>query len=471
VGNYGDQHDERRETTTDTNGRFVLHDLLKSYVGHEIVVRARGFSPALRRVEPGPEESPSDASVRLEPGHFLHGRVENAAGDPLTGASVSISNGRGPFQAMEYVRTDDQGRFEFDSLAEGNAFRISSEGYSARENVSLPFDRDAIVSVKLEPIGVLRGRVIDAATGQPITQFRVRLGFPAERRAGDVPGSFDSRLGGAGRTFQVADGTFTLNQLTNRLALEVTVEAEGYQRSVLPRVLVQPVGGAVPLEIPLTKTDPARLAVVSGTLLDHRRNPVAGVQLRLIVSTSASTGDDDNRFNWALIDIGQLGQKGYVAQFLSTVTDARGRFAFRDILPGMYLQLAYWGPNAPKSRSLAFAKTKPGVAQAVTIDVPEPASVSGSFDGRTFPDSGSIALSRKDDAFHTYRSELAAGQTEFRFENVPPGGYWLSVVHKPERSKDHPAMFTLRPIAARSLTVEPGGAYKVKFTEKDRVDR
>ena len=50
VGNYGDlMVPGERETTTDLNGQFVLHDLLKSYMGHEIVVRARGFSPALRR--------------------------------------------------------------------------------------------------------------------------------------------------------------------------------------------------------------------------------------------------------------------------------------------------------------------------------------------------------------------------------------------------------------------------------------
>jgi hypothetical protein len=158
-----------------------------------------------------------------------------------------------------------------------------------------------------------------------------------------------------------------------------------------------------------------------------------------------------------------------VAQFLSAVSDAQGRFTFRDILPGKYLQLAYWGPNAPKSRSLAFAKTKPGMGQTVTIDVPEPASISGSFDTKTFPDSGSIALTRKDDPFHSYQSELAARQTEFRFENVPPGSYWLSVVLRPERNKDQPAMYTLRPIAARSLTVEPGGSYKLQFTENDRV--
>ena len=469
VGNYGNRSNEMRETTTDTNGRFVLHDLLKNHMGYEIVVSARGFSPAQREVEPGLEGSPSEASLRLERGHFLRGRVENGAGEPIKAASVWINNRSGPAQAFELVQSDEQGRFDIDTLAGGNTLRISAEGYSTRENVTLPFDGIEVISVKLEPMGALRGRVVDAATGQPIKQFRVRLGFPVERRAGDVPGSFDARLGEAGRTFQSEDGTFTLGGLTNRLALAVTVESDGYQRSPLPRVEVQPAGGAIPLQITLTKTDPARLATVSGTLVDHRRNPVAGVELRLIVSSSASTGEDDNRFNWALIDNGQLGRQGHVAQFLCAVTDAQGRFTFRDILPGMYLQLAYWGRNAPKSRSLAFAKTKPGMGQTVTIDVPEPASVSGSFDTKTFPDSGSIALTRKDDPFHSYRSELAAGQTEFRFENVPAGSYWLSVVHQPERIQDNRAMFTLRPIASRSLTIETGGSYKVQFTENDRV--
>jgi beta-lactamase regulating signal transducer with metallopeptidase domain len=469
VANYGNRSDEMRETKTDTNGRFVLHDLLKNLISHEIVVQARGFSPALGRVEPGPEGSVSEASVRLEWGHFLHGRVENGAGEPIKGALVGISNRSGPFQAFESVQADEQGRFHLDTLAGGNTLRVSAEGYSPRENVTLPFDGDEMITIKLEPMGVLRGRVVDAATGQAIKQFRVRLGFSAERRAGDVLGTFDGSLYEAGRTFQAADGTFMLGGLTNRLALEVTVEAEGYQRLVLPRVEAQPAGGVTPLQITLTKTDPARFATVSGTLLDHRGTPVAGVELRLIVSPNAPTGEDDHRFRWGAIDSGQLGRQSYVAQFLSAVSDAQGRFTFRDILSGMYVQLAYWGPNAPKSRSLGFAKTKPGMGQTVTIDVPEPASVSGSFDPKMFPDSGSISLTPKDDPFRTYRSELAAGQTEFRFENVSAGSYWLSVVRRIEHNEDQRGLFTLRPIASRSLTVEPGGAYKVQFTEKDRV--
>ena len=133
VGNYGNRSDEMRETTTDTTGRFVLHDLLKDHVGHEIVVQARGFSPVLRRVEPGPEGSPSDASVQLPRGHFLHGRVENGAGEPLKGASVWISNRSGPFHAFQSVQADEQGRFHLDSLDGGNTLRISAEGYSTRK--------------------------------------------------------------------------------------------------------------------------------------------------------------------------------------------------------------------------------------------------------------------------------------------------------------------------------------------------
>src|SRR5262249_45061037 len=41
VGNYGNSSNDLRETTTDANGRFELHDLFKGYTGHEIVVRAR----------------------------------------------------------------------------------------------------------------------------------------------------------------------------------------------------------------------------------------------------------------------------------------------------------------------------------------------------------------------------------------------------------------------------------------------
>ena len=90
---------------------------------------------------------------------------------------------------------------------------------------------------------------------------------------------------------------------------------------------------------------------------------------------------NDNNFNWELIKNGQLAEKSYCEQFLSLTTDVQGRFEFQNILPGKYLQLAYWGKGVPQGRSLAFDKTQPGKTDAVTIKLPEPATFRASSIG------------------------------------------------------------------------------------------
>ncbi len=465
VGNYGNRSDEMRETTTDTTGRFVLHDLLKDHVGHEIVVRARGFSPVLRRVEPGPEGAPSEASVRLQRGHFLHGRVENGAGEPIKGALVWISNRSGPFQAFESVQADEQGRFHLDSLDQGNSLRISAEGYSTRENVTLPFDGDEIISVKLEPMGVLRGRVVDAATGQAIKQFRVRLGFPTEFRAGDVRGTFDSRLGEPGRAFQAEDGTFTLGGLTNRLALAITVEADGYQRSTLPRHEAQPAGGAIPLQITLTKTDPGS-TIPNGlrhALLDHRRKPAArAFRVRLIVSTLPHRrGKTTTDLIGKAIDMNGTRSSAVCCSIFErvAVTDTQGRFAFRDVLPGMYLQLACYTGVQDASIAVAGLRENEGRdwLKPSRSMCPSQRAITGSFGWRDiFRFEGRSPYRRKDEPVQQlFSSELSrrTGRIPIR-ERVPR--HLLVVCHAQARTQYGPPRANVHPPADRCTLAEGG---------------
>ena len=57
MGNYGNRSDEMREMTTDSDGRFVLHDLLKTHIGHEIwcprLLPSCGGSSHVRKVTVG----------------------------------------------------------------------------------------------------------------------------------------------------------------------------------------------------------------------------------------------------------------------------------------------------------------------------------------------------------------------------------------------------------------------------------
>ena len=345
----GDGPDEESVTKSDPSGQFSLDDVKKNHYGHELVVRAPGFVAARHRFEPSAEMDSVAVSIKLERGHSIRVRVENAAGEPIPGAFVNVNDAGVPYSLGEFLRTDREGQFGSDSLPRNSTFVFYAPGYSSSEKKELPLDGKDPVVVTLQPAAVLRGKVLDAATGKPIKQFRVRIGFSAVR-PGDVRGSYDGELGDPGLTIQSDEGAFTIDELTNGMPFKVTVVADGYEQGVAPRIVAQTKGIAPEVSILLRKREPLKLATLVGKVIDHKGDPLSGVQLRLIVSTEEPNDDNDNRFNWALIDSGQLATKDYVEQYVSTVTDDQGKFELKELLPDKYLQLAYWGTKAPKGR-------------------------------------------------------------------------------------------------------------------------
>jgi beta-lactamase regulating signal transducer with metallopeptidase domain len=464
VTNYGTSPSEARETRTDAAGTFTIDDVVRGPAGYELIFRAAGYATARQDFKPAAAQP---LAIKLQQGHFVRARVENAAGQPIAGAYVDVNGGSYPGQAGESLRTDKDGIFTSNSLPAVCSVRIYAPGYSSIDAKQLDLDQEKTLTVTLEPAGTLRGQVLDEA-GSPLTQFRVRLDRPADLRAGEVSGSFRSELGNPGVSFQSSDGTFTIQEVTSRMFFRMIIDAEGYDAATVPRVVALPENESPLTRITLAKRRPIDFASLSGTVVDHNGNPVSGVQLRLIVSNSPSNGDNDNRFNWALIDSGQLGQKDYVEQYLSAVTDDGGKFELEELHPGKFLQLAYWGKRAPKGRTLALAKTKPGATQSITVQLPEPATLRGSFDAEAFPHASRMSLTLQDQSFHHYEHLLAKNQSTFEFQDLPPGRYWLSVVGQPERHADNPQMFSLRPLASRRLTVEPGKLLEVRLTKEDQ---
>lgn len=187
------------------------------------------------------------------------------------------------------------------------------------------------------------------------------------------------------------------------------------------------------------------------------------------MSSDQPTGLNDNKFNWELIKLDQLGQKPYCDQYLSHVTDAEGRFEFSNILPGKYLQLAFWGNGVPKGRSLAFDETRPGKTETVTITLPQPASLRGTVDRTTLTDVGFIQLSKDREAFHDYNIELRDEQTTFEFNDLPPGTYSLAVMGKPVRFTENGQVFSrISPIAHVVVELGAGENKEADLTEPDR---
>lgn len=460
--------DMRREAVADSQGEFTLDDLNEGYTGYQIYVEAKTFVPRKLVVKPGTVDSPAAVDVTLKRGHRIRGRVVDESGQPKRGAHV-VPRSNAYFRANmgESIQTDDEGRFAFDSLPEDARFDVSAPGYPYLQT-ALQLDGEEPVTLMLQAPGVLRGRVVDANTGEPVRQFRVQLGFSPITKPNDRTGGFNSSWSDPGMTFNSVDGKFLIKPLTNGMPLALTVLAENYERTVIERAVAAKQGEAEELPISLEPIDLSQRYTLDVRLLDGAGHPATGAQLRLIVSNSRPTGADDNRFNWVLIDSGQLGQKPYCDQFLSGVSDDEGRFEFKSILPGKHLQLAYWGKGVPRGRSLAFDETRPGESDTVEIKLPAPARIRGTIKRERFTNAGSIQLSLAGAAFQEYKSNLAEEQSSFDFDDLPPGEYWVSVGSKPvEFTENGAQFFRISPLASQKVQLQAGETKEVSFTEPD----
>ena len=96
VANYGNRESQERQTTTDAQGRFILHDLFEGHSGYQVHVSAKGYSPQQLSINPGSADTPTEMTVTIEPGHTLRGRAVNEKGESVNGGLRDGSKRRIP---------------------------------------------------------------------------------------------------------------------------------------------------------------------------------------------------------------------------------------------------------------------------------------------------------------------------------------------------------------------------------------
>ncbi|QEL18873.1 carboxypeptidase regulatory-like domain-containing protein [Limnoglobus roseus] len=461
--NWGRSSDDVRTATAGAEGVLVLDDVFEGLTGHEAVVRAKGFASKVVRFKPGPKATPADVTVRLDPGHAVRGRVVDRAGKPVNDAVVRF--GRGGFlgDAGGEERTDQDGRFAFDSLPADPTFSVSARGYSERNGQKLSLDGRETTVVTLEPEAAVRGRVLDAGTGKPVAAFTVSLTFSPDRRKTDPTAGILARLTDPGQTFAAADGRFAVGPLTAGMPFQVTVTAGGYRRGVVRRAEAGQ-GDGDEVEIRLKREDPAALFEVGGKVLDHTGRGVGGAEVRLIASEGNRPRADAFPFNWTMVESGQVAQVAEVVQFQRTTTGPGGEFRFRGVPPGVELELVHWGADVPPGRLRGLEKRAAGERTTLEIRTPAAATVIGTVDRTAYPDVGSVQLSGND---RFVPLKLAADGKSFSAGGLAAGKYEVQVYGPPHRVGDR-GSFTTPLIARKSLTLTAGEAVRAEVGEADR---
>jgi beta-lactamase regulating signal transducer with metallopeptidase domain len=160
-------------TTTDGDGNFRIGNSRKGYA----ILAATSPRHAVAFKEINVEEEKESAELRLDPPMTIRGVLVDAKGRPITGAQVAAGWPGGHQNVLEWrTTTDEEGRWTFHTIPqEGMAFTFLAIGFRTQRDRPLrPSSEEQVIT--LTPAARIFGKVIDAATGDPISRFRITPG-------------------------------------------------------------------------------------------------------------------------------------------------------------------------------------------------------------------------------------------------------------------------------------------------------
>ena len=167
---------EIRETKSDEYGRYQLTGCDDRHC--RVVVFAKGRALEMKDVRIGPEMEPVD--FVLPKGGHVKVRVVDADGNGLPNASIFLQRWRGRVDYFEFdhvdCHTDEHGVWEWNE-APLDTFEADIGPRGGMTMVRQPITaREAEYVFQPPPLLVITGRVLDAESGEPITDYRVTPG-------------------------------------------------------------------------------------------------------------------------------------------------------------------------------------------------------------------------------------------------------------------------------------------------------
>lgn len=159
---------------TDIDGMFELHNAVQGRM--LLSAEAKGYAPYAVNINVTPDSDP--LWITLDNSSVINGRVVDVNGEPLEGASVrNVSTGTGSVPVNWEAKTDANGRFVWeDAPPEQVKLQISLPNYYRLITEVSP-DPERENEFVLSPGLIVRGNVYDAATNEPVNNFKLTPGF------------------------------------------------------------------------------------------------------------------------------------------------------------------------------------------------------------------------------------------------------------------------------------------------------
>jgi protocatechuate 3,4-dioxygenase beta subunit len=426
------------ERTTGADGRFAFQGLKAG--DYTLTARRPGYARVtLDPVKVG-EDGAEPLSLILAPGVTISGCVKDASGNGVPGWYVMVARegqGRGP--GLGRLRTEEpsgpDGAFFVEGLAEGEAYDLQPMGPAGlgtrRTGVVAPADD---VEITVKGVGQIVGRVAEAETGQPLTDFEVV--YRPDGRGGMrfmFAGGPGAQGPGRPRSFVSDDGSFVLEEVpAGRWTVEVS--AEGFQSGTASGVEVSEGGRVEGVEIALSK----------GLTISGRVTASEGGGPVLEASVRAELSGGGRRAMPRFLGEGAEG----------VMTDAEGRYELTGLAPGAWSVTASH-PDWSESTVTVDLEDAPGTAD---ITLGRGGTIAGVVVAAGRPVAGAeVGLAEAGDAgfrgFGGGQNNLTGEDGRFVFERLSPGRYTVSATLRSQSSPPAEAVITGDGVQAVTLTL------------------
>lgn len=302
-----------RRVVTDADGGFRIPGL---GAGPKLIyAHCEGFATASRtRMDLNARSAAVALELKLVPGLTIEGQVIDPDGRPVRGARVGVrylplGSGKTPRHVLP-ATTDDRGRYVVEGLVAGHyTLTASADGYrsgsvfrqrggGARGEVirsgnsmrnAQAGDRD--VELILLPSSGLAGRVIDDATGEPVSAFTITA-CPRPVLIG--------KDGRNSRRFVDEDGAFVMSSPLiddSRQEIYLFATAPGYAGGKVSVNIAARLASEERVQVDGLEIRMSRGGIVRGKIVDLEGQPVASARVQVYpVESGTSEGEDFLRF-------------------------------------------------------------------------------------------------------------------------------------------------------------------------------
>jgi RNA polymerase sigma factor (sigma-70 family) len=390
-----------REAYSDADGLFRIPGIPAGAI--DVFVERRQYIPfrAGLEVEFGAGQV-LDFPIQLSAGRNIQVSVVGPVGKPMEKAWVNSQYGERP--RSTFVKTDATGFVELPSVAAAEVkvfvgkpgFRTATITVSATENQ---------LEVQLAEDSGFRGTVVDAQTGLPVTQFRVRLVFP-ETRSGETPVNGIPGQLHDGTDFESATGEWGIRaDFEPQHWIGIAIVAEGYQHFEDQHVQVPMAGKDFVLNASLK-----RGTILHGVVLPRDGGaPIAGARLTWVNPEHVRTH-------------GTLDE-----QSPSAFTDDQGRFSMAGI-PSQDASLAVVHPDWTSHLEGPISIGANQSEKEVTIYLDAGVTLSGrilGFNGNPLENVQIMAAPNGLAVLRIQPKTMTDANGRFAFDGLPIGKYWI----------------------------------------------